>query len=101
MGATAMNIVRLVLIGAAAGALHVAAHAADTAPATAARTVGNADPDKIICRKTLETGSLVRKKKECYTQAQWDQIYAAHREGNTKTRDQLSSGFNCMVGGGC
>lgn len=90
---------RALLIGAALAVVHTAALAADPAPAE--RSVGNSDPDKIICRKTLETGSLVRKNKQCFTRAEWDKIYAANREGNEKTRNQLSSGMNCMVGGGC
>jgi hypothetical protein len=35
------------------------------------------DPDyetKMICRKEAPTGSLIRTKKECRTQAQWDAL---------------------------
>ncbi|MCA3255358.1 MAG: hypothetical protein INF91_07070 [Alphaproteobacteria bacterium] len=31
----------------------------------------NRDPNKIVCKGDVETGSLVRKKKRCLTRAQW------------------------------
>ena len=64
-------------------------------------TAEQADRDKIICRKTAEVGSLVKKKKECFTKAQWDQIAEAHQRGAKKTQDGLSSGFNCQATGTC
>ncbi|MFC3711461.1 hypothetical protein ACFOMD_02695 [Sphingoaurantiacus capsulatus] len=57
--------------------------------------------NEIICRKTLETGSLVRKTKQCFTRAEWDKIAAANRQGNQKTADQLSGGHNCQATGTC
>ena len=95
-----MQFARLMMVGAVIGALHAAAGAAGPA-ASAERAVGNSDPERIVCRKTLETGSLVRKNKQCFTLAEWDRIYAANREGNEKTRNQLSGGLNCMAGGTC
>lgn len=59
------------------------------------------DDNEIICRKTLETGSLVRKTKQCFTRAEWDKIAAANRQGNQKTADQLSGGHNCQATGTC
>lgn len=85
---------RHLLISAAAIATIHAVALAETAPPK------NADADKIVCRKTLETGSLVKKNKQCFTLAEWDKIYAANREGNEKTRAQLSGGYNC-TGDGC
>lgn len=42
------------------------------APATAAATT---DPElKLICRRDLETGSLVKAKKRCHTRSQWAYI---------------------------
>jgi hypothetical protein len=64
-------------------------------------TAEQADRDKIICRKTAEVGSLVRKKKECYTKAQWDQIAEVQQRGAKKTQDGLSGGFNCQASGSC
>ena len=85
-----MRTLRVALIGAVACAIQTAAIAAGS-DAPAAGTSAEADKDKIICRKTAEIGSLVRKKKECFTKAEWDKIYAAHREGNQKLSDQLST----------
>ncbi len=47
--------------------------------------------DRIICRKHVETGSLVRKKKQCFTKAEWDRIAAAEQVGVKKLQDQLST----------
>ncbi len=37
------------------------------------------DPEKKICRKTLETGSLVKKKRQCFTRTEWARIAEAAR----------------------
>jgi len=58
------------------------------------------DDTRIICRKTLETGSLVRKTKQCFTQAEWDRIAQQTRIGNQKVADQLSGACG-MQGGVC
>lgn len=45
-----------------------------TVTATPAPKPGdNRDPNKIVCKGDVETGSLVRKKKRCLTRAQWAQ----------------------------
>ena len=72
-----------------------------TALAAEPTSAEKADRDKLICRKTAEVGSLVKKKKECYTKAQWDQIAEAHQRGAKKTQDGLSSGYNCQATGTC
>ncbi len=46
--------------------------------------------DKIVCRKIKETGSLVRKKKMCFTQAEWDRLAEAEHKGVGKLVDDLS-----------
>ena len=66
-----------------------------------APTAEQIERDKLICRKTAEVGSLVRKKKECYTKAQWDQIAEIQQRGAKKTQEGLSSGFNCQATGSC
>lgn len=35
--------------------------------------------EKIICKRTEETGSLVKATKRCYTRMQWDRIAEAAR----------------------
>ena len=53
-----------------------------SAPAVAAAP---ADPNKKVCRKVQETGSMMPKK-TCYTQAEWDAI---DRQNGTDTDSQL------------
>src|SRR5688572_8096350 len=71
------------------------------ASAGEATSAEQAERDKIICRKTAEVGSLVRKKKECYTKAEWDQIAEIQQRGAKKTQEGLSSGLNCQATGSC
>jgi hypothetical protein len=83
-----MTRITRMLIGAVGLCLTGAAAAADT---TGAAQASNAvDDDRLICRKTLETGSLVRKKKECFTKREWDALAEAHRRGNQKLFDGLT-----------
>lgn len=42
------------------------------------------DPDYIRCRKTEETGSLIRKTFICHTMSQWASL---DRQGNQNARD--------------
>ena len=51
--------------------LAAATASAQTAPAVSATPIPAAVPEKIICRSTLETGSLVKKHKTCLTSKQW------------------------------
>ncbi len=46
---------------------------------------------EIVCRKIKETGSLVRTKKLCFTQSEWDQIAEVERRGVTRLVDELAS----------
>lgn len=90
---------QLLMIGLMA-TMSAAALASDTAPTSMPAAKPGAS-DEIVCRKTLETGSLVRKTKQCFTRAEWDRIQAANRAGNQKVADQLSGGFNCQATGTC
>ena len=63
--------------------------AADTPGA--AQAANSVDDNRIICRKTAEVGSLVRKKKECYTKAEWDRLAEAHQRGTKRLQDELST----------
>lgn len=53
---------------------------AGAAPATAPPTIKTAEAaaddraNEMICRKTLETGSLVKQRKICHTRSQWAYI---------------------------
>lgn len=58
---------------------------------TVARKATDAlDDTKLVCRKTLETGSMLRKKKQCFTLREWDQIAEVQRRGNQKMFDGLT-----------
>ncbi len=41
--------------------------------------------EKLICRSDSETGSIIAKKKRCYTRAEWDQ----HAQGARDVTDRL------------
>ena len=85
-----MRNFQLMLIAALGTAL--AAGAAMAAETAGAAQASNAlDDNRIICKKTLDTGSLVRKTKECFTKAQWDRIAESQRRGNEKMVDGLTS----------
>ena len=77
---------RLIAVAALLG-LAGPAWAEDPAPAATPA----ADAEKLICRKTAEVGSLVRKKKECYTKAEWDRLAEAHQRGTKRLQDELST----------
>lgn len=73
------------------GMLLASSAAAAEAPApTAPLATDPLDDNRLICRKTAEVGSLVRKKKECYTLREWDSIAETHQRGAKKTFDGLT-----------
>lgn len=45
--------------------------------------------EKLICKAQTETGSLARRKKECFTKAEWDKIGEAHRRGWARAIDDM------------
>jgi hypothetical protein len=85
---------RLLLIGALAGLLPVAGVTAQTSPAPAPDTSG----EEIICKKELETGSLVRKRKQCHTRAEWEKITESQVRGTRRMADEMMGGMNCNPG---
>jgi hypothetical protein len=46
-------------------------------------------PEKLVCRKLSETGSLVKKNKVCLTRAQWERSQSYHSEYGAKLQDDL------------
>ena len=46
-----------------------------------------AEPEKMICRKYDEIGSLVKKKRVCHTRADWRRIDDASRRGVQDIQD--------------
>ena len=39
------------------------------------------NPERLICRSSQETGSFVRRRRQCFTRAQWQRVNDAAREG--------------------
>ncbi len=86
---------RLLLIGTVASLLPMASLAAQApAPATPA-TAGAGAGEEIICKKELEVGSLVRKRKQCHTKAEWEKITESQVRGTRRMADELMGGMRC------
>lgn len=84
---------RLLLIGAVASLFPVASLAAqDSAPAAPA---ADAPAEEIICKKELEVGSLVRKRKQCHTKAEWEKITESQVRGTRRMADEMMGGMRC------
>lgn len=49
------------------------------APSASAQTTSDKGPERVICKKTQETGSLVTKRKQCHTQREWELMAQAAR----------------------
>jgi hypothetical protein len=64
------------LLGIVTGLLLAAAPDAAATPTPAAEKPA----EKKICRREIETGSLIKGKKLCYTAKQWQKISDANRE---------------------
>lgn len=80
---TRLLLVLALAVGAGAPAL------AQTATSASAN-----DPNRLICRRIQETGSLVRTTRQCFTRAEWDRIAETARRGAQRTVTDLSGGFN-------
>jgi len=51
---------------------------------------GANDKDRLICRRTPETGSLVRVRRQCFTKAEWDRIAESQQAGARRTIEGLN-----------
>ena len=49
------------------------------------------DDSRIICKKLGETGSLVKKNKQCFTKAEWDRIAESQRNGAERLVHDLAT----------
>ena len=74
------------------GLSSVAEPAAPAPTAPVAATEATDPMDKMVCRRILETGSLVRGKRECHTKRQWAYLDEQHQNSarqlvdDTRTR---------------
>lgn len=59
------------------------------APAMADVANNGIAEDKLICKKHVEIGSLVKKRKQCFTREQWDRIATSQADGARRLVDDL------------
>lgn len=45
-------------------------------------------PDKMICKRSAETGSMIPTRKECHTRAEWDAIAQSARVAGQEMVDR-------------
>lgn len=63
--------------------------------ATASQVVPpeTAERNKLICKKTFEVGSAVRKKKVCATQREWDDMARGARAQTERMQQKANGGY--------
>lgn len=87
------------VIGLALGSLLAAGPGLAAEPAPAKRP---ADPDRLICKRSVETGSLVARVKACHTRKDWDRIADSQQSGARKVVEGLMTrpcgGDFCRIG---
>ena len=78
-----------VILALGAGMFAAPAIAGDnTASKTAVAAGATADPmDQVVCKSSLETGSLVRQTKRCYTRRQWNKLGESARRGGRNLQE--------------
>lgn len=79
-----------ILIPAFAAAAVLAAAAPALAQSRTGTTSAN-DPNRLICRRMPETGSLAQTRRQCFTRAEWDRIAQSQRTGAERMIGELST----------
>ena len=82
-----MRITPIIL---AVGGMLMAAPAVATEP-TPPQGAQQAEQSKVVCRKEAETGSILKKRRVCYTKRQWEQAGQASRDAMTQGQMSGSS----------
>lgn len=72
-----------------AAATALTAALASPAAADDRNAQGRSEADKMVCKRELATGSLVRANKQCRTALEWARIAESQRTGATKMVDEL------------
>jgi len=72
-----------------------------SAPAPAGSAITPSAGEKLICRKQVETGSLVKGKKTCMTGAEWAKVGDAARDGGQYLLEQNEGKPSCNGQSGC
>lgn len=87
-----MRLIAVTLMAAVAGLSSTTPALASTEAKVVGTTADEGIADqRIICRKQTEVGSLVRKKKMCFTKAEWDLIAEREQVGVKRTQDELTA----------
>lgn len=78
---------------AAVGSLFLAsvAIADTTAKVLATPEDSGLSDQRLICKKHLETGSLVKKSKRCFTKAEWSRIEETEQRGTRRMVEDLTT----------
>lgn len=89
-------MMKRVLIGVLASAFPLAAVAAQSEASPSPATPAPGAPgEEMICKKELEVGSLVRKRKQCHTKAEWEKITESQVRGTRRMADEMMGGMRC------
>lgn len=85
--------------------LFVAATGVDAGIAQSSRSSGNAGAgagtQRLICRRSEETGSLARTCRQCYTRAEWDRLAESSQTGAGRMIEDLRGRPSCNDFGVC
>ena len=60
---------------------------AQSSPRQVSSDEGDEDPARVICRRSVETGSLVKGRRQCFTRAQWDRIAESAQKNATQLQE--------------
>lgn len=86
-----MRSIHVVVLAASLAMLGTAGRATTNVGGAATSDDGSVGDQRIVCKKHVETGSLVRKVKRCFTKAEWDQISEAEQRGVKRLVEELTS----------
>jgi hypothetical protein len=82
--------ISLILLGAGlAAAAPAMAQPSRTGQSGANAQDSSTSQERRICRRMQETGSLARRRRQCYTQAEWDRIAEAARINGQRLQDDM------------
>ena len=76
-----------------AGALLLAAAAFVAGPASASETP-KPKKERLICKSIQDTGSVARRKRQCFTKQEWDRIAEAARARGQRLQSDMASGLS-------
>ncbi|HEY0026911.1 MAG TPA: hypothetical protein VGC35_03480 [Allosphingosinicella sp.] len=62
---------------------------APVAAAAGPAGLGGEKADERICKASLETGSLVKKRKQCFTRKEWERIIESQQRGTRQMIEEL------------